>query len=222
MTGRIATRLQHGKPPMTFVQPETFTLTDAEAAAVQAANMAQQMKVAGTTPVTKYGSIAVPIILVGIIAAIDWIWWDWTMPPSLFVTMMLLFVAGMATQTIGYWLNLQASKRRILERTRQVFEPRTVRLTDEGLRAGSAATALGPCLERNRPGRAASRHHPGLGRQPAGVGDPRAGFRLAAGGAGVRRCVPHARRLAGLKPIAAAPRRPCPCSPSWDRPRAAA
>jgi hypothetical protein len=45
----------------------------------------------------------------------------------------MVFVAGMATQTVGYWLNLQASKRRLRERTRQVFEPRTVRLTDEGI-----------------------------------------------------------------------------------------
>ena len=39
----------------------------------------------------------------------------------------------MLTQTVGYWLNLQATKRRVREKTRQVFEPRTVRLTDEGI-----------------------------------------------------------------------------------------
>jgi hypothetical protein len=118
---------------MTVVQPEIFTLTDQEAAAVQAAQTARQMKVAGTTPVIKYGSIAVPFTIIGIVAAIDWIWWDWTMPISLFVIVMAVFVAGMATQTIGYWLNLQASRKRIRARTRQVFEPRTVRLTDEGI-----------------------------------------------------------------------------------------
>ena len=118
---------------MSTVQPETFTLTDQEAAAVQAAQMAQQMKVAGTTPVIKYGSIAAPFAIIGVIAAVDWVWWDWTMPLSLFVIMMMVFVAGMATQTVGYWLNLQASRKRIRARTRQVFEPRTVRLTDEGI-----------------------------------------------------------------------------------------
>lgn len=118
---------------MTLVQPETFTLTDQEAAAVQAAQMAQQVKVAGTTPVIKYGSIAMPFVVMGAIAMVDWIWWDWRMPLSLFVIMMLVFVAGMATQTIGYWLNLQASRKRIRARTRQVFEPRTTRLTDEGI-----------------------------------------------------------------------------------------
>jgi hypothetical protein len=118
---------------MTVVQPDTFILTDQEAAAVQAAQMAQQRKVAGTTPAIKYGSIAVPIILVGTIAAVDRIWWEWTMPVWLFVIMMLVFVAGMATQTIGYWLNLQATRKRLRTRTRQVFEPRTVRLSDEGI-----------------------------------------------------------------------------------------
>jgi hypothetical protein len=118
---------------MTLVQPETFTLTDPEAAAVQAAQMAQQVKVAGTTPVIKYGSIAMPVVIIGAIAAIDWIWWNWTMPLSLFVIMMLVFVAGMATQTLGYWMNLQASRKRIRARTRQVFEPRTARLTDDGI-----------------------------------------------------------------------------------------
>jgi hypothetical protein len=118
---------------MTLVQPETFTLTDQEAAAVQAAQMAQQVKVAGTTPVIKYGSIAVPFVIIGTVAAVDWIWWNWTMPVWLFVIMMLVFVAGMATQTIGYWLNMQATRKRLRARTRQVFEPRTVRLTDEGI-----------------------------------------------------------------------------------------
>jgi hypothetical protein len=83
--------------------------------------------------VIKYGSIAAPFVLISVVAAIDWIWWDWTMPLSLFVITMMVFVAGMATQTVGYWLNLQASRKRIRARTRQVFEPRTVRLTDEGI-----------------------------------------------------------------------------------------
>ncbi len=118
---------------MSVVQPETFTLTDQEAAAVQSVQMARQMKVAGTSPVVRYGAIAVPFVIVGVVAVIDWVWYDGAMPISLFVTLMAVFVAGMATQTIGYRLNLQATKRRLIEKTRQVFEPRTVRLTDEGI-----------------------------------------------------------------------------------------
>ncbi len=118
---------------MTIVQPETFTLTDQEAAAVQSAQMAQQVKVAGTNPVRKIGSIVVPLAIVGAVAAIDQIWYGGNMPISLFVTLMAVFVAGMATMVVGYWLNLRATKRLILEKTRQVFEPRTVRLTDEGI-----------------------------------------------------------------------------------------
>ena len=118
---------------MSVVQPETFVLTDTEAAALQSAQMAQQQKVAGTTPIIRYGSIAAPFVIIGVVAAIDWIWYDGAMPASLFVTLMAMFVAGMATQTVGYWLTLQASKRLMREKTRQVFEPRTVRLTDEGI-----------------------------------------------------------------------------------------
>ena len=118
---------------MSVVQPETFTLTDQEAAAVQSVQMARQMKVAGTNAVMRYGSIAAPFAIVGVIAVIDWVWYGGAMPISLFVTLMAVFVAGMATQTIGYWLSLQATKRRLIEKTRQVFEPRTVRLTDEGI-----------------------------------------------------------------------------------------
>ena len=118
---------------MSVVQPETFVLTDTEAAQLQSAQMAQQQKVAGTTPVIRIGSIAVPIAIVALVAAIDWVWYDGTMPISLFVILMAMFVAGMATQTVGYWLSLHASKRRMREKTRQVFEPRTVRLTDEGI-----------------------------------------------------------------------------------------
>lgn len=118
---------------MAVVQPETFRLTDREAAAVQSVQMAQQMKVAGTSPVVRYGAVAAPFVIVGVVMVIDLVWYGGAMPMSLFVTMMALFVAGMATQTVGYWLNLQATKRRLIERTRQVFEPRTVRLTDEGV-----------------------------------------------------------------------------------------
>ena len=119
---------------MTIVQPETFTLTDQEAAALQSANMARQAKVAGTNPVIRIGSsIAVPVFIVGVVYAIDLVWYGGAMPVSLFVTLMAVFVAGMLTQTVGYWLNLQATKRRVREKTRQVFEPRTVRLTDEGI-----------------------------------------------------------------------------------------
>jgi hypothetical protein len=118
---------------MAVVQPETFRLTDQEAAAVQSVQMARQMKVAGTSPVVRYGAIAVPFVIVGVVSAIDWIAYGGALPASLFVTMMALFVAGMATQTVGYRLNLQATKRRLRDKTRQVFEPRTVRLTDEGI-----------------------------------------------------------------------------------------
>jgi hypothetical protein len=118
---------------MSIIQPETFTLTVEEAAAVQSTQMVRQISVAGTTPVMRYGSIAAPFVIIGVIAAIDWTWYGGAMPISLFVTLMAVFVAGMATQTIGYWLNLQATKRRLIEKTRQVFEPRTVRLTDEGI-----------------------------------------------------------------------------------------
>ncbi len=118
---------------MTIVQPETFTLTDQEAAALQSANMARQAQVAGSNPVTRIGSIVVPVVIVGVVVAVDQLWYGGAMPLSLFVTLLAVFVAGMATQTVGFWLNLQASKRRIREKTRQVFEPRTVRMTDEGI-----------------------------------------------------------------------------------------
>lgn len=116
-----------------IVPPETFTLTDAEAAAIQSVQLSQQQAVAGTTPVIRYGSFAVPIALTAAVAAIDQIWYAGRMPGSLFVTLLGFFVAGMATLFAGYWLSLNATKRRLRERTRQVFEPRTVRFTDEGI-----------------------------------------------------------------------------------------
>jgi len=120
--------------PISVTQPDTFTLTDTEAAQLQSVQLAQQQKVAGMTPVIRYGSsIAVPIAMVASVAAIDQIWYAGQMPASLFVTLLLFFVAGMATLLAGFWLNLQATKRRMRERTRQVFEPRTIRLTDEGI-----------------------------------------------------------------------------------------
>jgi hypothetical protein len=118
-------------PPL--VQPETFVLSDAEAAAVQAAQMARQARVARANPVLIAGSIAAPIVVIGIIAAVDVAWYGGEMPASLFVTLMAVFVAGMFVQTLGYRLSLAVSKRRLRRTTRQVAAPRTVRLTDQGL-----------------------------------------------------------------------------------------
>jgi hypothetical protein len=118
---------------MPVVQPDTFILTDAEAAAIQSAQLKHQQKVTGTAPVIRYGSIAVPIALVASVGAIDHIWYGGRMPGALFVTLMAFFVAGMATLSVGYWLSLQTTKRLLREKTPQVSEPRTVRLTDEGI-----------------------------------------------------------------------------------------
>jgi hypothetical protein len=118
---------------MTVVQPATFTYTDAEAAAVQAAQMARQAKVAGSVPIIRYGSIAAPFAIVGVVFVIDQVWYGGAMPMSLFVTLMAVFVAGMMTQTAGIWLSLWASKQRVRQQTRQFFEPRNVRLSDDGI-----------------------------------------------------------------------------------------
>jgi hypothetical protein len=118
---------------MAVVQPETFTFTDAEAAAVQSAQMAWQMKVAGTAPTIRYSPIIVAFAIPGIVFVIDQVWYGGTMPASLFVTLMAVFVAGMATNAAGYWLALRTSKRRIRQQTRQFFESRNVRLSDDGI-----------------------------------------------------------------------------------------
>jgi hypothetical protein len=119
--------------PMPIVQPDTFVFTDTEAAQIQSIQLAQQRKIAGTSGVTRYGSIAVPIVMVASVAAVDQIWYAGKMPGSLFVTLLAFYLAGMVTMLVGYALNLRAAKQRIIERTRQVFEPRTVRFTNEGI-----------------------------------------------------------------------------------------
>lgn len=125
---------------MEIAQPETFALTDAEAAAVQSVQMARQAAIAKANPVLRYGALAAPVVVVGVVAAIDVIWYRGDMPVSLFVTLMAVFVAGMIAQTIGYRLSLAASKKRLRQASRQVLAPRTVRLTDEGLSQALADT----------------------------------------------------------------------------------
>jgi hypothetical protein len=49
------------------------------------------------------------------------------------VALLAMFVAGMFTQTLAYKFTLEASKRRLRAQTRQVFAPRSVRLTDDGI-----------------------------------------------------------------------------------------
>jgi hypothetical protein len=140
---------------MAVVQPETFTFTDAEAAAVQSAQMAWQMKVAGTAPTIRYSPIIVAFATPGIVFVIDQVWYGGTMPASLFVTLMAVFVAGMATHAAGYWLALRASKRRIRQQTRQFFESRNVRLSDDGIEQALPNQRSSPGAHRSRTGRGA-------------------------------------------------------------------
>jgi hypothetical protein len=119
--------------PMSIVQPETFVFTDTEAAQLQSIQLAQQQKVAGTPGVIRYGSIAVPVVMIASVTAVDQIWYAGKMPGSLFVTLLFFYLVGMVTMLVGFGLNLRVTKQRIRERTRQVFEPRTVRFTDEGI-----------------------------------------------------------------------------------------
>ena len=118
--------------PMTVVQPETFILTDQEAAMLQSMPLARQTKLVGPNPVL-IASIAMPFVIAGVVFVIGRVWYSGAMSMSHFFMLMLVFIAGMATQTVNYLLYLQLTKRRVREKTRQVFEPRTVRLTDEGL-----------------------------------------------------------------------------------------
>jgi hypothetical protein len=118
---------------MTVVQSETFVLTDAEAAAVQSANMARQASIARANPAHIAFSIAVPILLLVVVYGVDLIWYGGAMPPSLFSALLVAFVGGMFTQMLSFKLTLEMSKRRMRQATRQVFAPRTVRLTDEGI-----------------------------------------------------------------------------------------
>jgi len=117
---------------MPVVQPETFTLTDQEAATLQSVQLAQQTKLVGPNPVL-IASIAVPPLIAGVVFVIGRLWYGSAMSMSHFFILMAVCLAGMVIQTVNYWLYLQLTKRRVREKTRQVFEPRTVRLTDEGL-----------------------------------------------------------------------------------------
>jgi hypothetical protein len=114
-------------------QPITYTLTDAEAAAAQSAQMARQAAVARRGPALIALSFAVPVLAVGFLFATDWLWYGGEMPAPLFLGLLAAFVAGMFTQTLAYKLTLASSTRRMRQAVRQVFASRTVRLTEAGL-----------------------------------------------------------------------------------------
>ena len=117
---------------MPVVQPETFTLTDQEAATLQSVQLAHQTKLVGPNPVL-IASIAVPFLVAGSAFVIGRGWYGDAMSIAHFFMLMAVFVGGMVIQTVNYWLYVRATKRHVRENTRQVFEPRIVRLTGEGL-----------------------------------------------------------------------------------------
>lgn len=118
---------------MAIVQPETFVFTDAEADAVQSANIAYQAGVARRNPGQLALSIGVPVLLVMVLIGVDWLWYGGAMPMPLFVAFMAVFAAGMFTQLLATKLTLDMSRRHLRQATRQTFAPRTVRLTDQGI-----------------------------------------------------------------------------------------
>jgi hypothetical protein len=95
------------------VQPQTFVYTDAEAATVQSLQMAHQARVARANPALLALSIAVPVVMIGAVFAVDLIWYGGAMPAWLFVTLLFVFLAGMFTQILSYRLSLELSKRRV-------------------------------------------------------------------------------------------------------------
>ena len=67
---------------------------DAEAAAVQTAQLAQQASVARANPALLALSIAVPVVMIGVLLGVDWLWFEGGMPFSLFVGLLAVFVGG--------------------------------------------------------------------------------------------------------------------------------
>jgi hypothetical protein len=121
-------------------QPITYTLTDAEAAAAQAVQMARQAAIARRGPAVIALSFAVPIAALGLLFAADWLWYGGGMPAPLFVGLLVAFVAGMFTQILTYKFSLVASMRRMRQAVRQVFAPRTSRLSDDGVELATPDT----------------------------------------------------------------------------------
>lgn len=118
---------------MALKQPATFTLTPEEAAALQSIQTERQASIARKGPVLRYSSLAAPFVAAAMIWLVDIIWYGGDMPLSFFVTLLAVFMAGMMFQTAGYWINMLAARKRMLAATRQVYAPRTVRLTRDGI-----------------------------------------------------------------------------------------
>jgi len=118
---------------MAVVQPGTFVLTDQEVAIIQAAQMERQASITNKSLALRIGQIAVPIVIIGAVIAVDQLWYGGTLPAWLMFTVVAAFVAGVLFQTLAYKVTVEVMKQRMRETTRQLFAPRTVRLTDEGI-----------------------------------------------------------------------------------------
>lgn len=121
-------------------QPITYTLTDAEAAAVQAAQMARQAAVARRAPALIALSFAMPIAALGVLFATEQLLYDGSMPGALSFGVVVAFLAGTFTQILAYKVSLAVSMRRMRQAVRQVFAQRTSRLSDDGVELATADT----------------------------------------------------------------------------------
>lgn len=110
-----------------------FVLTASEADKIQAFHMARLTKLARTLPILKYGAVLIPIAAILAFFALDRLAFGQQMPLWFFVGLMVAFLLGMLTQTAVYTRVSVNTRKRLLESTPQVWEPRVVALADKGI-----------------------------------------------------------------------------------------
>jgi hypothetical protein len=118
---------------MTLVHPDPFTLTDAEVAVIQSAQMGRHAKAARRRPLLIVGSVAVAAAALAGAWATDRIWSAPTLPVPLSLMLLASFITGMAVMIVTFRLNFVAARRRLRKTARQIFESRTVALLAEGI-----------------------------------------------------------------------------------------
>lgn len=116
------------------VLPETFALTQQEAKAVQAEQYKRQVGMAHRGAGVWIMALAVPASFVVGLFAFDWLAFDGNAPAACFIGVAAAYLIGIYSMVVVMRVNVSRTKQRILQLTPQVWEQRTIELTDDGVR----------------------------------------------------------------------------------------
>ncbi len=114
-------------------QPDSFTLTEAEARLLQNKQSQSQAQFAQRGSIVRRTSVAVPLLAIVILLAVIWWGYGGNMPTSLYFGIIIAYLLGLLTHLLAMLLFKKDIMERMLYAVPQIFEARQITIDTTGL-----------------------------------------------------------------------------------------